>query len=148
MAFTVNVDTLIGKVRLLIGDDKEGAGPLPDGSNFTDEQVLFFLEEEDQSYGAAAAMACENLSTRYAALVDTTVGPRRESLSQATKQFADRASVLRDSFGGGGAGVISAGLVKVDGYSEDIPADAVTDPTAAEAGLSEFTEDHFRYILP
>lgn len=148
MSFTVNVATLIGKVRVLVGDDKEGAGPLPDGTNFSDDQIKFFLDEEDQSYGAAAALACENLALRYAPLVDTSVGPRRESLSQARKAFAEQAMTLREQFGGGAEGVVSVGLVKVDGYSEDIPADRVTDATASESGLTEFTDDRFTYVTP
>jgi len=142
VSFTVNLGTSIGQVRILVGDDQEGKGPLPDGANFSDDQIGFFLSQEDNDPGRAAALTCENLATRYSVLVDIAIGPRRESLSQAAKAFREQAVEMRDKYGGGSEGVISVGLIRVDGYSDDKPADQV------EQTGSDYSAGDFKYIRP
>ncbi len=72
MAITTDLSTPVGKVRFEIGDDNDAAvttdaGVKPDGSNYTDDQIKYFLSEASQNFLIAAALACENLRTLWAA---------------------------------------------------------------------------------
>lgn len=122
MAFTYDLSTDIGKVRFEISDTVEavgasaGVGAKPDGTNFSDEEISSLLETEGESWGRAAAHACEILATAWAAVPDTTVGPRTELSSQVSFMYGERAKALRARFGGD-ALVISAQPTRVDGYS-------------------------------
>ena len=118
MSFTYVLTTDIGKVRLEIGDVSSaiGAGVKPDGTNLTDEEIQVWLTREE-TVGRAAAAACEALSTTWARVADVAVGPRRESLGQVAKQYAERAKALREQHGGGGHG-FTIGLDREDGFSE------------------------------
>lgn len=97
MTFTYSLSSNIGKVRLLLGDTTDNSGPRPDGSNFEDDELDFFLELEGESVDLATARACEVLATQWAAVADLTVGPRKESLSQIAVRFAERARELRST---------------------------------------------------
>lgn len=121
--FTYDLTTAVGKIRLEIGDETEGAGAKPDGGNFTDEELEYFYSQESSSVGRATARACEVLARQYARMCDISVGPRRESLSQAAKAFADRAKELRKQYGGGAGAAYSAGWIKKDAYGDSEPSD-------------------------
>lgn len=112
MAFSYDLTTDVGKLRLEIGDTTTGVGVRPDGTNFTDAELGYFLGQEGAVVGRAAARACEVLARSFAGLVDLSVGPRKESLSQAAKAYAERAVELRRQFGGSAGGAYSAGFVR------------------------------------
>jgi len=118
MAFTYDLATNCGKVRLEIGDTVSGDGVLPSGGNLSDTEIAYFLAQEGDSVGRAAARACEALSRAWARLVDLAVGPRRESLSQAAAAWAEWARTLRSQYGGGPMGAYSAGWLRQDGYGD------------------------------
>lgn len=124
MSFTYDLTTDIGQIRLEIGDTEEGQGVKPDGSNFSDEELQVILDREG-GVMAAVAGVCEVLATQYARLVDTSVGPRREALGSIAQQYAARAAQLRKQYGGAGMAMMSAAVVRVDGYSDDIASDDV-----------------------
>lgn len=128
MPFNYNVDTDVGKVRFEIGDTVSGSGILPDGSNFQDEEIDTILTDEG-SIGRASARLLEVAANRYAGLVDITVGPRRERLSQAAEGFAKRAEAMRDEHGGGAAKTVSASVIRVDGFSKRTASDISVDAT-------------------
>jgi hypothetical protein len=94
---------LISKVRLEIGDTDEtsGAGVKPDGSNFTDAEITYWLDENGDDVSLAAADACAALARHWARASDLAVGPRRESLGQVSKRFEDLAAKLRRRAGKG-----------------------------------------------
>lgn len=128
MAFTYDLATDIGKLRLEIGDTSSIAahGVKPDGSYITDEELQILLTREG-TVGRAAAATCEVLARMYARYVNITVGPRSEQLSQAGAAYAAQAKELRAQYGGGGARrAVAGGIVKVDGFNWDNePSDAV-----------------------
>lgn len=119
MTFTATLSTDIGKVRLELGDDTGGSGILPDGSNLTDEQIQIYLDREGDVMRSVAGI-CEMLATRWAQVADLAVGPRRESFSQVSKGYADRAQKLRDRYGEP-EGIYSVSVVRADGYSNAVP---------------------------
>lgn len=130
MAFTYILTTDIGKLRLEIGDTSPtaGQGVKPDGSYITDEELQVLLAREGSSVGRAAAAACEVLARMYARFVDVAVGPRRESLSQASKAYLEQAQELRRQFGGGSKRATAGGIIKQDGFNAglDYASDAVS----------------------
>jgi len=126
VSFTYDTATDIGKIRFAIGDVTSGAGIKPDGTNFSDEEIQLLLTREG-NWGAAAAACCETLSVWYARVVNISVGPRREDLGAIRQAYVDLAAQFRKQYGGGGvAHGFSAGVVRVDGYSQDVASDAVT----------------------
>lgn len=109
---TISYDlaTAAGQLRLEIGDTVSGAGVRPDGTNFSDLELAYFLTQEGGVVGRAAARACETLARLWASQVDLRVGPRDEKLSQAAERWAKQALELRAQYGGGG-GVLQAGTI-------------------------------------
>lgn len=59
MAFTYDVSTDAGRVRMLIGDTKEEAPNFP---MFDDSEIAAFLAMEGDSVKAAAALAAETIA--------------------------------------------------------------------------------------
>lgn len=114
----------LDKVRSYVPDKVTGFGPQPDDSNFSDEEIGGFITTEGTWQRAVAAIY-ESLAGSWATLADTTVGPRREEFSGVAERFNQKAKMARDEFGSG----INAGqsgtifVTRVDGYSDDIPAD-------------------------
>lgn len=106
----------VARVRLEIGDTVEDAGILPDGTNFSDEEITVYLTDYSNSVAQTVNALAGVLSRRWATVADVSVGPRSESLSQVSKSWADIASRL----GGSEAGsVFSLTPGRVDGYSEN-----------------------------
>lgn len=124
MAFTYDLATNAGQVRLLIGDITDGAGVKPDHTNFTDAEIEHFLDQENDVVKGAAALACEVLAAMYATVVDIAVGPRRESLSKIADNFLRLAEKYREESGGGRT-ITSTGVLPYDGFSWDVPTDAI-----------------------
>lgn len=65
MPITTDLATDIGKVRLLLGDFTEGSGVMPDGSNFADTYITYFLTQESSNVNLAAAACCEVIAQRW-----------------------------------------------------------------------------------
>jgi hypothetical protein len=138
MAWTYNVATDIGKVRLELGDDVNAAGVRPDGSNFSDEEIQVYLSREGSVMGAVAGL-CEALATQYAWVTTIAVGPRRENLSDVAAMYRTRARDLREIYGGA-YGAYAVGVIRTDGYSDDVASNEVD--AASEYGLE------FEYVRP
>lgn len=92
----------ISKVRLEIGDTVEDSGVLPDGANLDDTEIQLYLDATSDDIGQTVSAICNMLARRWATVVDVAVGPRRESLSKVSEQWAARAKT--PSAGGGIAG--------------------------------------------
>lgn len=115
-----DLTTDIGKVRLEIGDtdSTRGRGKKPDGTNLTDAEIQYFLDEEG-SVGRATAHACEALARAWATVPDSMRGNRSDHYSDVAKAWALQAETLRRQYGGGAIGfAMAAGFKRVDGYSE------------------------------
>ena len=83
--FTYDPNTDIGRVRFEISDHIDasvnpGAGVRPDGSNFCDEDIQYYLDLNDGSILGAAHNLLVVLATAYATqATETELGPFRES---------------------------------------------------------------------
>ena len=121
MDFTYDLTTYIGKVRMQLGDTidaavTKGAGPKPDGSNVTDEEIAALLVQEGGVMRTVAA-CCEMLATMWAPKANISVGGEyQESLSDVSVAFAKRAQDLRARFGGASM-TFSSGFTRNDGFS-------------------------------
>jgi hypothetical protein len=106
MTFTYDLASLdadllnIARVRLELGDTTANAGVRPDGSNLTDEEIGYWLDEEDDSIMAAVARAASALSNMWTTVANITVGPRREELGSIAKSWAERAAEAASAAGG------------------------------------------------
>jgi hypothetical protein len=87
----------IARVRLELGDTQFNAGVKPDGSNFSDEEITIWLEEEDSDVLSAVGRACKTLARLWTNVANTTVGPRKEELGQVAKGWSDRAKEIAGS---------------------------------------------------
>lgn len=106
------------KVRRRIGDLIENEGPLPDGSNFADEDIDWYLssysgQTDPDKYAAADIL--ENMATAWSLIPDNKQGPMSESASQVAKGLREQAAVLRS----GGGGLQAGGIRRADGYSSN-----------------------------
>lgn len=98
MAFTYDLTTDIGKVRLEIGDTNATSGVKPDGLAFDDDELQVFIDGEGHVM-RAAARACEVLARSWSTVSDIRIGPRSENLGAVSKAWADQAARLRATWG-------------------------------------------------
>jgi hypothetical protein len=122
MAFSYNLESasaqtvLVSRTRLFLGDTVEDAGPLPDGSNLQDNEILLALALTGDNPQEAATLLYRTLAARWATLADVTVGPRKEALSQVAARYQALAE------GGGGAESAGTGYAlapaRDDGYHQ------------------------------
>lgn len=108
MAWTYDLATDTGKVRLELGDSTEA------GALLSDEEIAVFLEREGSVLGAAAA-ACDALARRFARDVDFTQDDSSYKLGSRSEHYANLAKELRDRAGG----IVTKRTKRVDGYSDD-----------------------------
>ena len=86
--FTYDPSTDIGKVRREINDTKDasqfpGHGVKPDGSNFCDEDIQYYLDQNNGSIIGAAYNLLIVLATAYATQAsEVELGPFRESYKE------------------------------------------------------------------
>jgi len=77
MAFTYNLSTDIGRVRLAIGDTVKGSGPRADGSNFSDEELNVYLTPviaAGYSYGRAVSQVLRLLANEWTGKASVSIG--------------------------------------------------------------------------
>lgn len=125
MTFTYD-DTLgdgRDRVRFYLQDTDIDAGPKPGGANLSDNEIdgLITLEGEWQRAVAAGFEALTAIWTQYA---DLSAGPHKESLSQVAEGHR-KSAVLWRSRSGSATPARVAGVIKVDGYSDDVASDDV-----------------------
>jgi hypothetical protein len=110
----------ISRVRLEIGDTIKDAGVKPDGSNFSDEELSVWLEEESEHVMHTVIRACLALARLWANRVNITVGPLKEEFSKVAEHWSAMAKSLTEQYGppvSAGSGFAVA-TRRVDGYSE------------------------------
>lgn len=133
MAFTYNLaatgaDLSVSKVRLHLGDQVEGSGVLPNGSNLEDAEITVLLDAEGSDIMRAVAAGCELLARHWSSVADLSVGPRSESFSQVAAGYAARGADLRREYGGA-ATTFSTEFNRADGYEENEAGNAGYTPT-------------------
>ena len=113
MAFTYDLSTDIGKVRLLIPDTDATAYYLEDA------EITYLLEETGSNVKAAAVSACQWLARKFAQKATFRADGLEIDHSQRAKVFADRAKELQASLEGAMSTVT---LDRVDGWSAEADA--------------------------
>lgn len=133
MTFTYD-DTLSAdrdKVRFYLQDTAIDEGPKPPTDNFTDNELdgLITLEGNWQRAVAAGFEALTAIWTQYA---DLSEGPHKETLSQVAEGHR-KSAILWRARSGSVTPARVAGIIKVDGYSDDVTSDDVS--VASEYGI-------------
>jgi hypothetical protein len=101
MAFTYDLDTDSGELRLAIGDTVEDTGPRPNGRNFSDAEITYFLGAG--SVSRASVQAFDALAAEWSAYAgNSRLGPTAQASAQA-KAYSERATELRQQLGGSNA---------------------------------------------
>ena len=91
----------ISKIRIRIGDTVCDSGALPDGANFSDEELMAFIQEEG-SWQRATAAAFETLAANWATLAGYSASTFNHSQSYQQTQadkFFKLAKQWRDIYG-------------------------------------------------
>ncbi len=130
MAIETSLAEIVGKIRLELGDNQaDPGGMLPNGRNFSDEELTHFYTEEGSHFWRGVARAFEAASAVWAQEpVAYQLGPEKEQISTADK-LAEKARKLRVRYGHADAATGPAyqtavsGAVKVQVY----PADGVSE---------------------
>ena len=123
LTYTGNLGTSLDKVRFYISDKVASSGPLPDGGNFTDDELNGLITAEG-TWQRAVAGAFEIIAAAWSKYADITVGSRRESLSQIAASYQKQAESWRKQHGTASSTGARA-MTRVDGYSDDIASDDV-----------------------
>jgi hypothetical protein len=118
----MTVNTNLEKLRLAIGDTDVSSS----GANaiFKDAELNYFLSEESDNITNAALRACYAAMARFARAYDFETDGQRFLRSQMYQAFADLAERLEAqgaSLASSTSTLVTADITKVDGYSEDIP---------------------------
>ena len=109
MAFTYDLTTNVGKVRLLIPDNDATAYDLDD------DEITYFLGTVGNNVTSAAVKCCRWLARKYAKKVGFTADGLTMQYTQRAAEFAKRADELEAELSGG---ISIAPLLREDGYSE------------------------------
>lgn len=117
ISFTTDLDTEVGLIRAMLGDDTLGRGVRPDQDNFSDDLITKLLSVEGSRHRALAAL-CEIASRQWSSVASITVGSRSEQYAQISANWKARASELRDQYGFGDENEsIQTGVIQL-GFAE------------------------------
>lgn len=121
MAFTYDISSALGLLRLRIGDTVSGAGPRPGGANYTDAEIVA-LQGAAGALGGAAAV-CDALAAEWSRYADQQAGPLQKSLSQIAAGYRTQAGIYRQQAQAGGEtatglGTLQAGWIEQGGYAD------------------------------
>ncbi|NIQ08547.1 MAG: hypothetical protein GWO23_02200 [Gammaproteobacteria bacterium] len=111
------------KVRFFIGDKVQDKGPLPQGENFSDDEINGLITSEG-SWEAAVAAAFETLAAKWVTLPSFQADNFSISRSHIAKNFQAQAELWRKGHGLSGPGVMfgspgSAAVTRIDAYSDE-----------------------------
>ena len=130
MAFSYTTDsTATGRdyIRFRIRDTTENAGPLPGGANFSDAELDMIITAEEDSWQRGVAACYEALAAAWAPHPSWTADGMSISQGQTPIAFDKLAARWRKLYGGSpGFTARARSIIKVDGYSQDVPANQVT----------------------
>lgn len=126
MPITTDLETEIGQIRLLLGDDQEGDGVKPDGANFSDAELSYFYER-GKSIEEAAALVCETLAWLWNIHPSFEADGLRVDRHEVSQGWWRAAVRLRSRKG---AKLISA--IRQDAYSQATAASQASDAVDGE----------------
>ena len=91
-----NPDHIVSQMRLELGDHKvDPDGMLPEGNNFSDEELTHFYSQEGDDFWAAIARSFDAAAARWSAYPwEVWFGPERHRMKPA-EYYAERASNIR-----------------------------------------------------
>lgn len=110
MAFTYDISTNRGKVRLLVGDKTSSTALLQD------DEVDFFLTTSGNNVYLAASLAADAIAAEFSRKADTTVESVSVKYSQRAEQYRKLSARMKAQASGAG---ISGANVSVTGVSRD-----------------------------
>lgn len=115
MAFTYNLSTDRGKVRLALGDSVENKGPRPRKTNFSDEEIDYFLTTQSNGINKSVAMGLNLLGNEW---LSYSIAEKEGDIDYDAKGLADsyfkRAKELSITPDGGAVGELGAGVITLD----------------------------------
>jgi hypothetical protein len=117
MFYSDDLNTPIGKVRFYLGDI-QGSGVLPNGANFSDEEIQLVLDTGNSVFTAVVAL-CGLCATRWAN------APQSFSADGLSVNHGDRAARWRKSVEdfsiqfGISNGIGTIGLTRADAFSAE-----------------------------
>ena len=115
MAFTYDLTTNRGEVRLAIGDYTENKGPRPRKNNFSDAEIDYFLTEQSNGINKASAMALNILGNEW---LSYSILEKEDNVWYDAKKLAEsffkRAAELWNTPDGEAVGSLGAGVVTLD----------------------------------
>lgn len=133
MSFTyssTSLTTNLAKVRLAIGDTTSGAGPRPDGSNFTDEEINVFITDALAAGGTwrnAVPPILRILANQYAAAAkkmdDAEISEDLTQTAQQLRQQAKEFEATITAAGAAASGGFTAGVLTLGGYVYEVLSD-------------------------
>jgi hypothetical protein len=148
MAFSYDLSTASGQLRLQLGDTVYESGVRPDSTNLSDEELAVFLAREGQDVMRATAAACEALSVMWSVVANIAVGPRREELGAIAGQYARRAETLRQQYGGSTGSGFAVSWHRSDGYSDRSSTGESATLSSGAASAPEYGRRRYRLRLP
>lgn len=117
MAFTYNLSTDIGRVRLAIGDTVKGSGPRADGSNYSDEEINVYLVPAiaaGYSYGRAVSQLLRLLANEWAGKASVSIGDYSVQYAAVADNYRKAAAqwdAMTDASGAAVSGGITVGTM-------------------------------------
>ena len=125
MTFTYvgDLSTDLDKTRFHVQDVTENDGPRPARANFSDEEIDG-ANDIAGSWQRTVYILLQTLATAWSRYADIAAGPRRESFSQIAESYREQAEQWATE-NNIMPGIQVAGVIRVDGYSDDIASDDV-----------------------
>jgi hypothetical protein len=116
LAFTYDLTTDRGVIRLNLGDTVENAGPRPDKRNFSDSEIDYLIATETAGNTAATALGFETLASEWGAY---TIQEREGEVSFDAKEVSDKFLSLANYWrgkpdGGTGGKSLTGGVLTLD----------------------------------
>ena len=135
MTFTydnTSVASNLARCRSQIRDVTASAGPLPAGSNFTDEEITEYIAQGG-TWQRAVVLLYDSLAAAWSTEFNFRADGLQADRGQVAAAFEKMAAKWAKQYGRPG-GMVVAAMKRVDAYSDDVEADDV------EPG-GEFTSD-------
>lgn len=108
MAFTYDVSTSLGQLRLAIGDTVNGAGPRPNGTNYSDAELGVFLTPvlaAGYTYGRAVPQLLRLLANEWSNKANIAIGEYSVQYAAVAANLRTAASVWETTIDTTGAEV-------------------------------------------
>lgn len=131
MAFTYNVATDIGKVRLLVGDTDSATALLQD------DEVEYFLEIAENNVYLAASYAAGSIAGKYSRQADVSVESVSKKYSQQSMQYMKLSLQLESRSKRVSSGLVSPGITGIS------RADIITQRENEDRVQEKFNMDRF-----